>query len=451
MLFNRIYLNIVIRISLIVANAILFAFGIMVIRDVIININLALLILLQSWLFIRKMNFINRDLSQLFTSITYNDTSLVLPEKYNWQSYRSLVKILNQMNRKIQAYKIQTTAQEAYFRTMVEHLKTGLISIDQEGGIAMYNSAFCEMFRLPGLITSQFVKNSMPELYDALLSIQPDKPMVLKIIVNHQMLQVLIHATRIQVVDKNLKFVSLQDIKAELEERELQTWQKMTRVLTHEIMNSISPISSTIKTINEFLTTGDGTTIKPREDIPQGMLEDTVKGLNIIDERSEGLLKFVKGFRSLTLLPAPEFNEFPVKEMLEKTILLLQHEINGKQIRIALSVLPSDLKIMADKTLFQQILLNLMNNSIQALEKTENPEIGFEAYVSEKRTVIEICDNGSGIHPDIIENIFIPFFTTRQGGSGIGLSLARQIMQIHRGTITLQSEPGVKTRVILTF
>jgi signal transduction histidine kinase len=245
--------------------------------------------------------------------------------------------------------------------------------------------------------------------------------------------------------------VAFHDIHAELEEKEIESWQKLIRVLTHEIMNSITPISSLASTVNEMLIehSDDMRKLKHLDDED---MENVESALLTIKNRSEGLLNFVDIYRNLTRIPQPNFRYFPVKEAFERAEYLLKQKIQDIGIKCNCSVYPADLKLTADPDLIDQVIINLILNAIDAVSKVGQPEISMTAYLNQiNRTIVEIVDNGTGIKPDIIDKIFMPFFTSKKDGSGIGLSLSRQIMHLHRGSIYVKSKDEEGTVFTLAF
>jgi two-component system, NtrC family, nitrogen regulation sensor histidine kinase NtrY len=230
----------------------------------------------------------------------------------------------------------------------------------------------------------------------------------------------------------------------------MEAWQNLVRVLTHEIMNSVTPISSLAGIVEEE--------IKPHTletngvTLSQEQLSDIHLSLQTISKRSEGLIQFVKEFRSLTSVPKPKPVQIPVRELLEELVLLHRKDLSEKTISANISVYPEDLTISADKNMIEQVLINLLKNAIQSFEEQEEKQIDLKAFLNEKsRTIISIADTGSGIDPEAMEKIFIPFFTTKKNGSGIGLSLSRQIMRQHQGTLTVKSTVGKGTEFAMRF
>ena len=255
---------------------------------------------------------------------------------------------------------------------------------------------------------------------------------------------------RAHVARRKLKLISLQNIQSELEEKEMEAWQNLVRVLTHEIMNSVTPISSLAGTVEEELKPF----IEEEEARPlsKDQLSDIHLSLQTISKRSEGLIEFVKEFRSLTSIPKPKPVQIDVRNLLEELAMLHRRELSENNIQLSIAVYPEDLTLFADKNMIEQVVINLFKNAIQAFEEPDNRQIEMRAFVNEKsRPVIAIKDNGTGIDPEAVEKIFIPFFTTKQTGSGIGLSLSRQIMRQHQGTLTAKSTVGKGTEFFLRF
>ena len=231
----------------------------------------------------------------------------------------------------------------------------------------------------------------------------------------------------------------------------MEAWQKLVRVLTHEIMNSIAPISSLSSTIelmiNEYDTKSDDAPCLDKEAVAE-----IQQALQTINKRSTGLMNFVETYRNLTKIPKPNFSLLNMKELVENVVTLMKKEIEEKEIKLEYCIEPETIELQADEQMISQVLINLINNSIHALEGRKNPMITIKGYYNRRgRPTIQILDNGQGILKDVIDKIFIPFFTTKRSGSGIGLSLSRQILRLHGGTITAKSDPDKETVFSLTF
>jgi signal transduction histidine kinase len=250
--------------------------------------------------------------------------------------------------------------------------------------------------------------------------------------------------------DKQYKLFTLNDIKAELEENELDSWQKLIRVMTHEIMNSIGPITSLSNILNGIYLK-DGEPI-PLKDLTEKHVQNTIHGLEVIEQTSRGLMHFVEDYRKLTKIPKPVFKPINIASWLSDVELLMRNTFHEEQIEFKLIHREFNKEIIGDEKLLTQVLINLLNNSVDALKKTQQKFI--KVLVSEGangKLKISVVDNGAGITPEEIEKIFIPFYTTKDNGSGIGLSLSRQIMRLHKGSISAFSQPGENTTVVLSF
>ena len=248
--------------------------------------------------------------------------------------------------------------------------------------------------------------------------------------------------------NKNYVLVSVQNIQTELEEKEMEAWQKLIRVLTHEIMNSITPISSLASTINLMINSHP-----PEENVfSDEKLKDIIDAVNTIQKRSEGLIHFVDNYRNLTRIPKPNFQIFLVKELFDRVEKLMKQRLLDQNIKFDCTVYPSSLTLTADSEMIEQVLINLIINAMSALVGRGNPEINLSARLNERgKVVIRVTDNGFGIPEDVQEKIFIPFYTTKKDGSGIGLSLSRQIIRAHGGNIRVSSIPNKETTFTLRF
>ena len=265
------------------------------------------------------------------------------------------------------------------------------------------------------------------------------------------MSQLSIYAAEFKLRSNHYTLVSISNIQNELEEKEMEAWQNLIRVLTHEIMNSVTPIVSLSSTANSLLENIDSK-LKSKSDLNTDELEDVTGALNTIVKRSKGLLHFVDDYRNLTRIPAPNFQVVKISSLFERIKKLFSDQLNEKNIICRCTVEPDNLEVIADPDLIEQVLINLILNSIKALTAAEYPEIKLVSKFDNRGSIImQVIDNGDGIPEDLHEKIFIPFFTTRKEGSGIGLSLSRQIMRAHKGGITVSSIPGKETIFTLKF
>jgi len=274
---------------------------------------------------------------------------------------------------------------------------------------------------------------------------------LIKLLKEDEVLQLAVVATEFKKQGEEYLLVSFQDIHAELEAKEIESWQNLIRVLTHEIMNSITPISSLTKTINQMIfdQESDEIAINPLE---LGEREDVKLALETIGKRSEGLINFVEIYRNLTRIPKPNFRHISVLELFQNVEQLFALQFKEKEIDFSFKIIPESVRITADPDLIEQVLINLILNAIHALEDCDKPELKLVSrFNRNNRVKIEVADNGKGIKPDLLDKIFMPFFTSKKEGSGIGLSLSRQIMQMHKGSIQVKSITQKGSVFILVF
>jgi signal transduction histidine kinase len=263
----------------------------------------------------------------------------------------------------------------------------------------------------------------------------------------------MVYATEFKIRDQKITLVSIQDIRNELEEKEMEAWQNLIRVLTHEIMNSITPISSLASTVNDLVkNTYNSKNLDIKDNDRQEQISDIYEALQTIQKRSQGLLHFVDNYRDISNIPKPSFQIFLISELFERVIKLMQTDIDNNEISFKATIEPQSLELIADSELIEQVLINLILNSIQAVKGRKDARIDLEAGLDGRgNVIIKVIDNGSGIAEDVIDKIFIPFFTTKKNGSGIGLSLSRQIMRLHGGSISAFSKPNETTVFTLKF
>jgi signal transduction histidine kinase len=291
-----------------------------------------------------------------------------------------------------------------------------------------------------------------PELVQTLFSIKPGENKLVKVQYDDDFLQLAIYGSTIKVKDKLIYLVTIKDIQNVLEEQETEAWQKLIRVLTHEIMNSITPIASLSSTLDLMLKGMVGENHATELNIDTESVGEIQEALQTINKRSTGLLHFVNTYRNLTRIPKPDFKLCSVKELFDNIVGLMEEEISKNKIEFAVNVEPESLEFTADDKLIEQVLINLIKNAIHALNGQKDARIQLLGFMNKRgRITLQVIDNGPGILKDVLDKIFIPFFTTKPSGSGIGLSLSKQILRLHNATITAHSDPGVETVFTMTF
>jgi nitrogen fixation/metabolism regulation signal transduction histidine kinase len=399
---------------------------------------------------VNQVNKTNADLEKFFSSVQDHDSSFRFYENRKNSSFKRLYDRMNNLNTIIQNVKIENERTNHFLQSVVDHVDIGLLSFDRNGKIEIYNRAAKKYLNVQQPRQLSSLKTTDGKIVEIIAAIKPGQEILHKMKIDNLLQSVLVKATELKFESNVIKLVSFQDITNELDKKELDSWQRLIRVLTHEIMNSISPIISLTSVISGyFKKKGNANPILP-EEINHQIIAKTLSGLDTIEETGKGLLGFVDKYRSLTSLPKPNLTQFTIDSLFLKCKLLMESTISNS-LEIITTVYPEDIALVADYSQVEQILLNLIKNGIEALYNRENGTIHLKAFNGDGSTIIQVEDNGIGISNEIIEDIFVPFYTTKENGSGIGLSLSKQIMQNHKGTISVISAPNKGTIFTLKF
>jgi two-component system, NtrC family, nitrogen regulation sensor histidine kinase NtrY len=452
MLLNKFFINVFVRVIFIVLTSV-------VIGIVLPHLDrgyyytltgMIFLIMLQSWLLVNQVNKTNGDLEKFFSSVQDHDSSVRFSENSKNKSFRKLHDRMNYINTIIQNVKIENERTSQFLQSVVDHVDIGLLSFDMNGKIEIYNRVAKRYLNVPQPHQLSSLRTMNYELFKIINTIKPGQEILHKMKKDNLLQSVLVKATELKFESNVIKIVSFQDITNELDKKELDSWQRLIRVLTHEIMNSISPITSLTGVISGYFKRKDNESPVPLGYIDPQIVSKTLSGLNTIGETGKGLLDFVDKYRSLTSLPKPNLSKFTIDSLFSKCKLLMESNISNS-IKITASVYPEDIAIVADYSQVEQILINLIKNAVEALSGKKNGTIHLKAFYTDDGTIIQVEDNGTGISGEIIEDIFVPFYTTKKNGSGIGLSLSKQIMQNHDGTISVNSARNDGSEFTLKF
>ena len=451
MVFKRFRLQVILRVILIVVTVLLIFLLHQETAYAVSTIILALLLVVQVISLIRYTEQTNQKLRRFFESIRYADFTSSFDEKELGKSFEGLN---NEFNQVIEAFNKNKTEKEEHFTyllTVIQHVSIGIIVFKNSGEVDVYNNAVKRLLQIKHLRKIEHLGIVSNELPEVLMNMKAGDKSLVKLFIEDEMLQISISTTAFRMRGEEYLLASFQDIHPELEQKEIESWQKLIRVLTHEIMNSITPISSLASTVNGILE-------EIRENNPsqseseKEAFEDVVHAIATIENRSKGLLNFVELYRNLTRIPKPNFRHFTVSTLFDRAFELMSPKYETLGIEYKERIYPQDLKILADPDLIDQVLINLLLNAIDAVRKVDNPKITIVASVNlNNRTMIEVADNGKGIPQDILDKIFMPFFTSKKTGSGIGLSLSRQIMQMHKGSISVRSKKGEGATFTMIF
>ncbi len=415
------------------------------------TIILGVLFVAQVIFLIRFTEQTNRKLARFFSSIRNSDFMGSFVDDGLGKSFDELNREFNEVIDAFKKTKIEKEENFNYLLTVIQHVSIGVLVYTRNGKVDVYNNAVKSLLQVKHLRNIRQLANISEELSTTLLETKPGEKKLVKIFVGNELLQLSIHSTEFLMHGKNFLLVSLQDIHPELEQKEVESWQMLIRVLTHEIMNSITPISSLASTVQDILKEFQKEKKYLSEEEAEDM-ENITSAISTIERRSKGLLNFVDLYRNLTRIPKPHFRYFSIATLFQRTLELMEPKFENLNVQISTKIFPGDLKLLADPDLMDQVLINLLLNAVDAVKENGNGQISLMASVNlNNRTLIEITDNGSGINQDIMDKIFMPFFTSKKTGSGIGLSLSRQIMQMHKGSLSVRSAPGKGATFILVF
>jgi nitrogen fixation/metabolism regulation signal transduction histidine kinase len=332
---------------------------------------------------------------------------------------------------------------------IVDNINVGIIAIKEEHQIELMNKSAQQLL---GISTpnywKQFVQFS-PNFAGEFLKMDDNERKLIELNVKGEKLQISAHVTRLKILNFRYAIITFQNIKSEIEQKEIEAWHKLIRILTHEIMNSVTPITSLTETMRMMLQ-HDSSNEKKTEDLTDEDLDDFRFSLETIQRRSEGLLHFVDDYRKLTRVKSIQTERTKVKSLVEEIVKLMSPDFAKSKIEITMNF-KSEFEVPMDRKLIEQVLINLLTNAKQAFHGQEQPKIEITTYQQEQERIIKIEDNGHGIDEQKIDEIFIPFFSTKENGSGIGLSLSKQIMKKHKGDLSVKSIHGQGATFYMSF
>jgi nitrogen fixation/metabolism regulation signal transduction histidine kinase len=446
---KRFYINCIVRVLLLSGSICLLAYLVFKTEFIAASILLGLLIVYQIFALIRYVTKTNKDLNRFLLSIKHSDFSQSFSNNLKGAGFEDLNASFSEVTKEFQRAKIEKEEHFRFLQTIIDHVGIALIAFNPEGDVELINNAAKKLLKIPRLGNIKDLAAISTRLTDKLANISPGEKDLIKLQQGDDLLQLSIYATGFILRQRQLILVAMQNIQNELEEKEMISWQNLIRVLTHEIMNSITPIASLASTATGLLK--NNKECKVPEDVNE-IIVDVRHAVKTIEKRSKGLITFIDNYRELTRIPKPDFKIVQVKDLFERVESLMKAQIEKYAIQFKKEIDPESLTITADQTLIEQVLINLCKNSVEALNGIINPKIKLKAGTDGLgNPVVKVMDNGKGIAEDVAERIFIPFFTTKPEGSGIGLSLSKQIIRMHRGTIGVTSKPKEKTVFKLRF
>lgn len=444
--FNRFRFFVLVRVIILFLTVAAFVYLIFFDQKYVTTVVTGFLIIFEVFELFNFIESTNKKLKRFFDAIKYNDFNM------SFTHDNKLGKTFKELNiafkEVIDAILIERQKREEFFQELqvvVENIASGIISIDSEGKIKLINRSALNHLGLDHMRNSAQLSTRIQEIAHLMESLKGNSRGIYKSADGRELA---IFETRYKLGNEPYQLLAIQDIKAELQARELEAWQNLTKVLRHEIMNSIAPISSLTSTLSQVI---EEDVVKKNDQnlISHESLEDLEEGLKTISGRSDGLINFINAYRDYTNLPEPNLTETSINKIVQDTINLLRNDFDEGRLKV---LMPKEEQSLAlDEQLIQQVLINLIKNAREATESVENGMVEVEIKVVNKRVFVEIRDNGPGIVEEAKQKIFMPFYSTKNRGSGIGLSLSKQIMQLHHGDIRLESELGKGSRFILVF
>ena len=441
--YKNFYLAIIIRLILIILLSMAAGYLCFEKQDYILCLLPFLLLLGAIINIIRYFNNINEWIAFFLLGIENEDASLKVPNKSGNKAIDDVYIGIERLNKLFKQTKIDISTQEQYYRSVINQSATGLFSVNENGRIININPAAIKLTNLHEYHHINALINIDNSLAEFITDPKENRHQQSAIFENKYGQKLLFKLSEIKTSNEIIKLVAVSDITKELDNGEVDAWIKLARTLSHEIMNNIAPITTLSQVLSTYFTQNNK--IIETKDIDLKTISNTVKGLKVIEDRSLGLMNFVDNYRKFTKLPAPKLNEINISSLLENNLLAASTFPNFHTIELTKSI-PKNLLLNTDEKLLSQVITNLLKNAYEALlGNTENPKLSIRLSQTDTNTKIKITNNGPNIPPEIREQIFIPFFTTKEEGTGVGLSLSKQIMLKMNGDILLNKMKDVTT------
>jgi nitrogen fixation/metabolism regulation signal transduction histidine kinase len=434
------------RIAILVLLSGAFVYSLIIAHWIITSAILLILVVAVAYTLVSFVEKTNREFTAFLLAIKSADFSKHSTADKRGPSFIDLKKAMNIILEEFQMARTEKEAHFVYLQTALEQMSTAVISFDSKGTVRLINQQAKTLLDIPYLKNINALRATNDSLYRFLTADQTHSNRVQEININGERLKLSVRSSDFSIQGVGHKLVSIQNIRSEIENTELEAWEQLLHVLTHEIMNSITPLSSLSATLQAkaYQLLADG-------NYDEEAIDDLSTGLAVIARRSDGLMAFVNHYRTFTTLPPPELRTLDIKALIGRVVTLKHQQLLEKNITLKLDIADDVATIICDSNQIEQVLINILNNAIDVLAHTSAPEINIVANVANGKPRLQIIDNGPGIENENLEKIFIPFFSTKSNGTGVGLSLSRQIMRMHGGTISVSSSPGQATTFSLEF
>jgi signal transduction histidine kinase len=449
--FNNFRANVIVRALALVVLSLVLAWSIVRTTWVATPFVCAALLLLSVVDFVRYVERTSGELASFLNFIAHQDFSTPVTIPYKGRVFAELQHAYRVLSGELRRLNLQREANQQYLEAVIEHVGIALCCLDAAGEVKMLNEPARRLFAVPYLHSNVSFRRIDARLPDLLMQLGDGERMLLDVRLGDDVLQLVLYATVFELLEQRYKLVSFHNIRDELDQQEIDSWRKLIRVLTHEIMNSVTPIISLSRLVRETMI--DESKIPPvfRTLVPQEQA-DMLRSVTAIHTRSSSLLDFVQAYRSFAKLPDPVLGEVDVRTLLERVRTLMSQETDASQIAVDLQCKEPGLAIHADAGHAEQVLINLLRNAVEALAGRPKPRIELRGFRDDQgRIMLQVADNGAGIAAEHLDSIFVPFFTTKRNGTGVGLSISRQLMRVNRGGISVRSTPGEGTVFTLRF
>jgi two-component system nitrogen regulation sensor histidine kinase NtrY len=400
---------------------------------------------------VRYVESVNREFAEFLSFVVHDDFAVSPPLARKGRVFRELESAYRLLAGKYRSLNLQRAANHQYLEALVEHVSIALICLDEAGAVVLMNGEAKALFKTPHLASLKSFGRIDPKLPAAIEELADSARAMIGVKIADEALQLALFATEFELLGKRYKLISFQNIRDELEQREIEYSQKLIKVLTHEIMNSVTPIISLTKLIRDRLV-DEKTGELAVQSLVSEEQHDLARGLASIDSRGSGLLKFVQAYSVLTNLPRPSIAEVDVAGLLDRVHALMAPALAAERTGLQVQIVGANLTVRADPQQVEQVLINLLKNAAEALAGRDDGRVLLRgARDDHGKVLIQVVDNGPGIDAAHLDDIFLPFFTTKRSGSGVGLSVSRQIMALNKGMLTVKTALGTGSEFTLRF
>jgi nitrogen fixation/metabolism regulation signal transduction histidine kinase len=449
--FNNFRANVILRALAFVVLSLVLAWSVLNTTWLATPVACGVLMVLSALELIRYVERTSGDLAIFLNCVAHQDFSTPATIPYKGRVFAELSQAYRVLIGEFRRLNLQKAANHLYLEAVIEHVGVALCCLDEDGGVKMVNEPARRLFAVAHLNSHRSFSRVDARLPDLLLRLGDGERTLLDVRRGDDTLRLVLYATTFELLERRYKLVSFHNIRDELDQQEIDSWLKLIRVLTHEIMNSVTPIISLSGLIRDTMIDETGTPLTFRSLGPQDQA-DMLRSVTAIHTRSSGLLDFVQAYRSFAKLPQPVFTDVDVRALLERVRTLMSQEIDAAHVTVDLQCQEPGLTVRADAGQAEQVLLNLLRNAVEALAGKPQPRVELRGCRNDQgKVLVQVIDNGAGIAAEHLDSIFVPFFTTKRNGTGVGLSISRQLMRANRGGISVRSAPGDGTVFTLRF